>query len=182
MIPFAATGLYLDGSFDPAVLATVRAKAGAEQVRMPTGSHPFPQRPDRNRPQTFAEADAGLAVAEHDALHKRLPRALPEPAQTAEIGRRHRRRGLYLDPGNLARAALQHNIDLVAVLVAEVVESDIVVAPTGMPAQLPEDKRLERLAQHGPVLEQRFGIAPEQRAGDARVPDVELWSLDQAAD
>ncbi|HQY26418.1 MAG TPA: hypothetical protein PLL45_16155 [Thermoflexales bacterium] len=61
-------------------------------------------------------------------------------------------------------------------------ESDIVVAPTGLPAQLLEDKRLEQLAQHGPVLEQRVGIEPEQRAGDARVPDVALRGLDQPAD
>src|SRR5690606_14041291 len=89
-------------------------------------------------------------------------------------------RGLDLDAGQGA-AALDHEVDLESVLVAEVVEAQVVVAPARLPTDLLDDEGLEHLPEQLAIVVQRWSIDPEQRTRDAGVAQVQLGRLDQPA-
>lgn len=109
---------------------------------------------------------------------RQLPRAACE-ASEVRVG--HGGRRLHLDAGELVSAALEDDVDLVAIAVPEVMEAQVVIVPARQTSQLLQDERLQELTERWSIAVERGRRVPEQGAGDSGVADVELRGLDQSA-
>jgi len=94
----------------------------------------------------------------------------------------HRSRRLHLDARDCRGPALDDDVDLRAVLVAEVVEGHARVVPAGLPEELLKYERFQELAKKGAVVGERGTVQAEKRRCDSGVAKVELRSLDQPTD
>ena len=120
---------------------------------------------ERDGVQAISEAGARFSVVDHYASCEPLSRGLLQFSQTAEVGGGHRSGRFDLHSSDLASAPLEYDVHLHHVLVAEMVEADVVVVPTRLIASLlavqvkgnrPADRRfrsrsVKRIPNPGPV-------------------------------
>ncbi len=90
-------------------------------------------------------------VVQHEPKHESFAAGIRQPSQPPEIRGANGRRCFHLDADDPALPILEDDIHLVAVLVAELGELEVVFGPTSQLQQFPEDKGLQQRAERRAV-------------------------------
>ena len=166
---FAGAGSSGDGN-DRARLATA-----ALSGRSPT----FPQATNRNRIEPLPEPHAEFSIIENHTTKELLSRSLGEFAQTAKISLRNGRRRLDFNSAKRFRISLQHDVHFKVVPIPKVREPSGRILPARLFSQFLEYERLQELPEQDAVSMNRLSAQAKYGSRKARVPNMQLWSLDE---
>lgn len=98
-----------------------------------------PDRRDGEGGEAVAEAEPVRAGVQHDSAHERVPELVADAGEMTEVPRRR----LDLQAGDATVVALEDEVDLGAVAVAEVVEANSRVGPGLLLGNLVDDEGLQ---------------------------------------
>ena len=150
-------------------------------MRVARGRYGSQRRRNGTALKALAERDDRLPVIEDHAGRKPFAQTASELVQTPEVASGHRCRSLHLQPRKRG-VPLQHDVDLRAIPVAEVVEPDRGVGPTRLPSEFLKYESLQKLPVHRAVGREGPCIQTEQRRAETGVADVQLGGLDESAE
>jgi pimeloyl-ACP methyl ester carboxylesterase len=125
--------------------------------------------------EAVTESSAGLAIVKDDSSGEPSSRCQLEFSQPAEVPLRNGCGCLHLNANESLSGVLKHDVDLIPIVIAEVMEADVRGMPAGLAAELLKHKRLQQMADRirGQVLffdvlhvpAEPHGRPPETRVG-----------------
>lgn len=137
----------------------------------------LPHHPHRHREQPIPKRQRVLAIVEHGSGREAFAQGISQLREAAEVLFSDRAARLHLHARELPALLLEHQIDLEAVAISEVVELERSLVPARLPAKLTVDERLEELAEKRAILrESGSGSAATKPMGSVRASPKRLLS------
>jgi hypothetical protein len=97
--------------------------------------------------EAVTESSAGLAIVKDDSSGEPSSRCQLEFSQPAEVPLRNGCGCLHLNANESLSGVLKHDVDLIPIVIAEVMEADVRGMPAGLAAELLKHKRLQQMAE-----------------------------------
>lgn len=113
-------------------------------------------------------------IVQHKPEHESLPTRRSQSPKPAKVRAAHGRRRLHLDAHNPPLAVLDDDIDLVALLVAEMRELKPALGPAGQLQQLCDDKSFQQRTERRPVSTDPLWREPPQGCQQAGIKEMQL--------